>query len=144
MGKFQIVMLLLKFGRRAAALLDFPGLESSDALRAWVVRVLDFLADAADQTATEADDAVVDALEKIVGNDAAWDGMYGIMSYLRDKPDEEIEVLGTSDTLNVFSDFDMPAAVAGISEKVGIDPLTIISLILMAFRFIRQFRQNRE
>ena len=135
MGKLQMLMLLLKFGRRAAALLDFPGLESSDALRAWVSRVLEFLADAADQTATETDDAIVDALEKIVANDTAWDGMYGIMSALLDKSDDEIEVLGSSDP--------SPEIVA-IADEVGIDPLTIISLILMAFRFIRQFRQNRE
>ena len=139
MGRFKIMALLWKM----RALLAFPGIEDTVALRNWVLNALGLLDEAADMTETEADDMVVDALEKVVNNDAAWDGLCSILAYLQDKQDDEIELL-TSGTLKVGGDLDVPHVAEAIGEKVGIDPVTIISLVMMALKALRWFRENRR
>ena len=139
MGRFKIMALLWKM----RALLAFPGIEDTVALRDWVLNALGLLDEAADMTETEADDMVVDALEKVVNNDAAWDGLCSILAYLQDKPDDEIEML-TSGAFKVGGDLDVTHVAEAIGEKVGIDPVTIISLVMMALKALRWFRENRR
>ncbi len=139
MGRIKILALLWKM----RALLAFHGIEDTVKLRDWCLNALGLLDQAADLTETEADDIVVDALEKVINNDAAWDGLCSILAYLQDKPDDEIELL-TSGALKVSGDLDVVHVAEAIGEKVGIDPLTIISLVMMAIKAIRWFREQRR
>ena len=139
MGRFQLVMLLWKYGKKAAdAFGSYPGLENSDNLRAWVAKVLDYLEEAADMTVTETDDAIVDAAQKIVNNDKAWNGFHGLLTVFVNKTDEEIEVLGASEP---------SAEMVAVAEEAGFSPLLIIAAlpyIIQALRMFREWRKNRE
>ena len=133
MGRFKIIRLLIQLGPDAIKLLDFPGIEDPVKLRVWIIEALELLDEVADITETEADDAVVDALASIVASDAAWDGFVAIISMIED--------LFDGDDIKVGAD---EPAILDVAEKVGIDPVTIISLVMMAMKAIRWFRERRK
>ena len=129
-GKIKILRMVL----RLAELLPLPDIKDSIELRTWLLKALGLLDELADQTETTADDAIVDALERIVNNDKAWNGLYSLVNMLLDKTDNEIEVLGATD---------IPTAAKTIGDEVGMDPVTIISLIMMGIKALKMFRKWR-
>ena len=118
-----------------------PDFGDSIALRQWLKDKLALLGELADHTETTADDILVDALEKVVNSDAAWTTLYMLISTLFEKSDEEIEVLGNAE--DAKADAAITAAADAIGEEVGIDPVTIISIIMMAIKAFKIFRERR-
>jgi hypothetical protein len=109
------------------AIFDLPDVNSLHECRVWCLNLIEVGASVADLTPTELDDQAVDALGKVVENDEAFKAFHALLVSMVEGGDEDAFVLRSSD-----------AKVVG--DTVGIDPLTIISLVVMLARLLLKLR----
>ena len=129
----DVIAIVLKL----TGLLPLPDYKDSIELRLWLKKGLALLDELADQTETEVDDKMVDALESVINNDAAYNGLHALIMSLIDKSESEIEVLGATDGS------ELQARAKAVGKEVGIDPFTIISIVMMAIKALAWIRERR-
>ncbi len=125
---------LWQLWRKYGSLFTLPNLDDSAAFRQWCGEVTGLFSDLADMTATTVDDAAADVLAKVVADDDSWNSFYTILTSIVDLVSDDDDDLVKADNPDVVV----------MAERVGIDPVTIISLVMMAARFIKWLRERRE
>ena len=130
-----------RFFRKYGSLIAVPNLDDKAGFRAWCGDLAGFCAEMAKLTDTTLDDTATDAMLRIISDDQSFDTFYTVLTSIID--------LVSSDDVDddkVGADGDLVNdSLAGVmAERVGLDPVTIISLIMMAARFIKWLRARRE
>lgn len=108
-----------------------PDIDDGPALRAWLLKVSGWLQQAADWTSTSLDNTAVALAMKLVADDALWPDLYALIHSL--PHDCEPNVMMDSP--------DVQAIAARLGEKVGVDPFTIVSIVLAIVRIIVSLRK---
>jgi hypothetical protein len=100
---------------------------TSQELRTFVKAALEFAADIVKLSSTEVDDKVVAVLARLADSDAGWALLEKLIGrYLDDS--QLVESDGT----------DLVSAVAG---EVGVDPATVLQIVMLVVQFIRALRK---
>ena len=135
---------LWRWWREYGAIFTLPNLDDSAAFRTWCGDVLGLLSALAELTKTTIDDMAAAALSKIVADDDSWDSFYTVLTSvieLVSADDADSDKVAASD-IDLFGE--SRAIVNATADKTGMDPVTIISLILMVARLIKWLRENRK
>ena len=106
-----------------------PDWTDAEAVRQFVLKVVDFLENLAAATQTTIDDAIVAALKRIASDAEAWKSLYEL-------------ILGFLGSTSEPSATD--PAVLKVADDSKIDPVTIIAIIKMAIELIKWWRENRK
>lgn len=102
----------------------YPGLDDRQKFRAWLDAVVGCLDQVAEATPNTLDDTAVDFAALVLGDDAVFDLLFGLIA-CEDEPDSG------------------SPAVGDIGGKTGLDPATIL-LIVQAIRMLIDFIRSRR
>ena len=111
-------------------------LGSSDKTRAVVRRILTFAEDMAADTDTPIDDVVVRLATAVVEDDETWDMAWVVIQKYLDGVNAG--VVASTDG----ADADVVALAEKLGDDTGIDPITIIALIMQLIEWIREWRNR--
>ncbi len=73
------LLLILKWARRIMSLFPLPDWNVSEEVRNWTIKALGLADEIADETSTQIDDKVVDALRKVVDDTETWEVFYALI-----------------------------------------------------------------
>ncbi|MFZ5833209.1 MAG: hypothetical protein ACOY3P_24235 [Planctomycetota bacterium] len=124
---FQNLKILLAI---LADLLPLPG-PDPDAIRAWLVKMLDSAGKLADLTPTVFDNAGVVVIRSVVESDAAWSLIAELIRQRLNEPDGLCRAVDDK-------------TVSAVSAALpGIDPATIIMIVNLVLELIRAWRDRQ-
>jgi hypothetical protein len=106
-----------------------PDWSDAEAVRQFVLKIIDFLENLAAATQTTIDDTIVAALKRIAGEQETWKSLYEL-------------ILGFLSSTSEPSATD--PSVLKVADDAKIDPVTIIAIIKMAIELIKWWRENRQ
>ena len=121
---------VLSWVRRVLGILPFPEWVDVEAVRRWVVKVLDLLDELADETASQVDDKVVAALRRIVEDVETWNMFYALIVDLVGEGKSGMEVLAKDGRVNE------------VANKAGIDLSVFQFLLDTILEFIEWFKNR--
>ncbi|KKM61025.1 hypothetical protein LCGC14_1535910 [marine sediment metagenome] len=123
------LLLFLKWARRIINLLPLPKWTDVEATRVWVGRTLELADEIADETKTQVDDKIVDALSRIVSDTEIWTAFYALI----------VDLISEGET---SSTAEADTRVTDLANKAGIDFGIFQKLLDMILEFIVWWRNR--
>lgn len=125
---FEFLKLALRF---FGVVWPLPDLANSDECRMWLRGVLGLADELAELTTTEMDDEAVAVLLELINDDETWSMIYAFIANLLQEGGEDVSLAGLEGAVR--------NKVAEL--KPGIDPATIVAIIMAIIEIIRMFRK---
>ncbi len=132
-----------RFFRKYGSLIAVPNLDDKSEFRAWCGDLVGFCSAMAELTKTKIDDAVTDLALRIVSDDGLFDTFHTVLTSIIDlvgDEDDGDDKVGAADNKLFANSLDVDE----IAQRVGMDPATIIALVMAVARFIKWWRARRE
>ena len=118
--------------KRLMDLWPFPKWTDAEEVRHWVLRLLAIADEFADKTTTQIDDFLVDIVRKIAASREAWVAVYGLIVDLVDGNDAALVAEPDNERIKL------------VSDKAGIDPVSLIMLIQAVIQLIKWWRNRNK
>ena len=119
---------------------SFPGVDSQEKLRTWIIKSSDEFAPVVAKTGTNVDDKIVDWINRIALNEKAFAAVYNLALLAYDQATltdgEAVYGAGVDVLSGAITDVDKPEDAITIIMAIGV--------ILQVISFIREWRKNRE
>lgn len=107
-----------------------PDIDDAPALRAWLVKMAGYVQYAADWTSTTIDNQVLKLAMMLVNSDVLWPELYALIHMMPHDCDNVV-----MDSPEVMEKAKL------LASKVGVDPMTIISIVMAVIKLISIFRK---
>ncbi len=118
--------------KRLMDLWPFPKWTDAEEVRHWALRVLAIADEFAIKTTTQIDDFLVNTVRKIAASREAWVAVYGLIVDLADGNDAALVAEPDNERIKL------------VSDKAGIDPVSLIMLIQAAIQLIQWWRNRNR
>ena len=111
-----------------------PDIDDAPALRAWLIKMAGYVQYAADWTSTTIDNQVLKLAMMLVNSDVLWPELYALIHMMPHDCDNVV-MQAKADSPEVFEKAKL------LADKVGVDPMTIISIVMAVIKLISIFRK---